>query len=335
VEDARAFLAEGQTQMDKGLYEEAVRTFRRGLFRARDLPVGHDLAPQLDQGLKAAEGAVIADRRRRVAGELHALVEKLRGEYGADWRPASEQRDLEMLCREFWARRQEIADNLYAGLRPAARRQVYDDLLDLALLGADLRVRLAPPSETAAARRSALQVLAEAEVLHGPTPVLDHERQRYALALGDMLAAQEAGRRMAARAPRTAWEHCALGRSLLRSATEPGPAALWPAWVGQCSLALAAAELERAVDLQPQSFWPHFYRGASALRLGRYEDAVTAFTACAALAPDLATVYHNRALAQAALGQTDRARRDCERALHLAPSHPEAQALRERLESGR
>jgi serine/threonine protein kinase len=336
VEDVKAALAEGQAQLDKGLPAEAARTFRRGLLRAGDWPVARELARELSLGLGAADRALAADARRRVAEELHAVADQLRGEYGADWRSVEEQRDLEAVCRVLWGRREEITHHLDRDVEPNRNRQIHDDLLDLALLWADLRVRLARRSQVAAAHREALEILAEAEALHGPSPVLDHQRQRHALAGGDPAAAAEAGRRAAARAPRTAWEHCALGRALLRTATkvEPVPGA-WPGLVRQCSLALAAAELQRAVDLEPQSLWPYFYRGACALRLGRYEEAVTAFTACTALAPGLATAFHNRALAEAALGRTDRAVRDCEEALRIAPGHPEARALRDRLQTGR
>jgi serine/threonine protein kinase/tetratricopeptide (TPR) repeat protein len=332
VEDARAALADGRAQLAKGLHEEAGRSFRRGLLRGGDWVLSPELTRQLSQGLQAADEAAAAAARARAAAALHAVAEQLRGEYGADGRSAAEQRDLEAVCRDLWGRRQEITGQLDQSLPPDVRRQVYDDLLDLALLWSDLRVRRARGAEAVAVRREGVEVLAQAETLHGPSPVLDHERRRYALALGDLEAAQEAGRRAAARAPQTAWEHGALGRSLLRSATEPGEA---PALVRGLSLALAAVELERAVDLQPQALWPHFYRGLCAFHLGRYEDAVTAFTACAALAPNLATVYHNRALAEAALGRTDRALRDCEKALRRAPNYPEARALWERLQAGR
>ena len=36
----------------------------------------------------------------------------------------------------------------------------------------------------------------------------------------------------------------------------------------------AADMLRRAVRLQPQGLWPHFYEGVCAYRLGRYDDAM-------------------------------------------------------------
>jgi tetratricopeptide (TPR) repeat protein len=81
----------------------------------------------------------------------------------------------------------------------------------------------------------------------------------------------------------------------------------------------AAAEFERALDLQPQDFWPNFYRGICSYRLQRYGDAVDAFRVCIALAPGSAACFYNRALAFASLGQSDRALHDYDRALQLDP----------------
>src|SRR5207244_12129283 len=60
-------------------------------------------------------------------------------------------------------------------------------------------------------------------------------------------------------------------------------------------------------------------QGICAYRLERYEDAVLAFTACAALAPEVAGCLYNRALAYQALGRSDRALHDYDAALQLDP----------------
>jgi tetratricopeptide (TPR) repeat protein len=99
-------------------------------------------------------------------------------------------------------------------------------------------------------------------------------------------------------------EHYARGRALLRS--------------GQ--LAEAAAELERAVGLQPQGFWPTFYQGVCAYRLQRYADAVSSFRVCIALAPQRAECYCNRGLAWDRQGQAASALADYDRALRLDPT---------------
>ena len=135
--------------------------------------------------------------------------------------------------------------------------------------------------------------------MFGPSPVLEAARRDIDGPIGPADIA-----RAAALPPRTAWEHCALGRSLLRSG----------------DLAAAAEEFERAVDRQPDDLWSNFYRGVCAYRLGRHEDAVNAFSICVTLAPETPECYYNRARARERLGQSERALRDYDRALQLAPT---------------
>jgi len=101
-----------------------------------------------------------------------------------------------------------------------------------------------------------------------------------------------------------AWPHYALARALVRAG----------------DLDRAAAEAERAVQLQPHGLWPNFYHGLCAFRRGRHADAVIAFSVCIGAAPDAAGGYYNRALALTALGQSTEANRDYERALRLDPT---------------
>ena len=96
----------------------------------------------------------------------------------------------------------------------------------------------------------------------------------------------------------------ALGRSLLQAGE-------WEQ---------AAAALDKAIELEPRSFWPNFYQGVCAYRQKRFEGAVVAFRVCVALAPDHAECYYNRALAHAALGRKDQAASDYGRALQRDPS---------------
>jgi tetratricopeptide (TPR) repeat protein len=197
--------------------------------------------------------------------------------------------------------------------------QARADLLDLAILGSSLRVRLAPPGQSRPAREQALETLDEAESLFGPSCVLCREREAHARALGRAGVAESAARRAAALPPHCAWEHCALGLLAFRAG----------------EFRRAAAEMDRALDLEPDGLWPNFYRGCCAHRLGRYEDAVTAFSVCVALAPRSAWCWCNRGLAHAALGRPDRARHDYARALRLDPGHEQARALLDRLDRGR
>jgi Tfp pilus assembly protein PilF len=257
--DAEAALAEGQGQMQRRAYGEAERTLSRGRARADGLPGSAGLRAALDEQLQQA-------RRARAAEDLHATADRLRFFAGADTHAARESPALEAECRDAWEARWLLADRQTAPLAADAEEQLRGDLLDLALLGAELT----RPRGDAEARR------AEAEGLLGPGPSVAH---------------------------RSAWEHVVRGRSLLGSG-DPGR---------------AAEELRRAAEMRPQDFWAHFYSGVCAYRRGQYADAVHAFDVAVALAPSSAECYSNRALAHAAGGETDLARRDYARALELAP----------------
>jgi serine/threonine protein kinase len=293
---ARTALTDGRRQMANRLWDEAVSTLRRGLSVARELPFQGDLAARLEGELRQAETQWTVAKRAAAVREFHELADRLRFLYGTEPVPPDGLRGLEASCRTVWANRGRIAERLDAGageLEPMVR----DDLLDLAILWADLQVRLAPPAGKAEARRGALAVLAEAEALFGASPVLDAERRLHG-------APRAPGVGSEARGAGTAWEHYALGRALLRSG-EPGR---------------AAREIGRAVRVEPQGLWPNFYQGLCAYRLGRYEDAATAFSVCIGAAPEAAACFYNRGLALAALGRPDQALDDFDQAVRLDPT---------------
>jgi len=129
-------------------------------------------------------------------------------------------------------------------------------------------------------------VLDEAEGLFGPSRVLVGQRQLCLEALGRVGEAAALRAQAEALAPRSAWEHSALGRSLLHK--------------GEVSAAVR--EFRRAMELRPQDFWPQFYEGVCAYRLGDHATAAAAFRTCVALVPDRAECFCNRGLALAALG---------------------------------
>src|SRR5262249_54094159 len=145
-------------------------------------------------------------------------------------------------------------------------QQLTTDLHDLAIIGAEVRVRLLG---MAAAGDEALRMLNDAEKLIGTSAVLWHERRRYALALEMDDLAHTAACHVAKLAPQTAWEHFTLGRTLLRDD----------------KLHEAAKQFEQALALEPQNFWPNFYQGVCAYRLKHFAEAVSAFRACVVLAP--------------------------------------------------
>ncbi len=281
--DAEAALAESGELLRRRDLAGTVTAINRGREQLPWLPWRHDLVEAFQQRASLVQ-------RAQTAEELHALAERLRFLVDPETLAPESRKGLEAQCRALWQARGQLTGDVEDA-------QLRDDLLDVALLGADLHVRLAPPTEAMTARHEALAILDEAVRDLGAGPVLARERQALASALGQASTTDVPP-------PRTAAEHYAVGRSLLRS--------------GQ--LTEAAAAFARALALQPQGFWPHFYQGTCAYRLGQVRDAVEAFHVCIALAPDRAECWCNRGLAYAALQQPDRAEQDYNRALELQPN---------------
>jgi serine/threonine protein kinase/tetratricopeptide (TPR) repeat protein len=288
---ARAALEAARGDFGRRDYAAARDECRRGLALVERLPFQHALTEGLRGQLQLVE-------RAETAQELHRFVERVRALYGADGQGTADLRAVEARCRGFWERAGQIVRRLAPRAGAAEGDQVRTDLLDLAVLWTNLRVRLAEKGGENAARREALTILDRAETLFGQSCVLDRERQAHETALGLTPA-----RPPAADPPRTAWEHFAVGRALLRAG----------------DLEAAEASFERALALEDRGLWPRFYQGACAYRRGRHEDAVLAFTACAALAPERAWCWYNRGLAYDAAGRADRALADYDRALRLDP----------------
>jgi tetratricopeptide (TPR) repeat protein len=283
-------LVEGRQHLAHHRLGEAARAFQRGLALTAPIPLSRELAGQLRAELRLAEGGQAAE-------ELHQLVDGLRPYYGLASPPSAEVSQVERACRLFWEHRHLIQQRLEPQLDPDLTRQMQTDLLDLAILWSDLRVRMAGDQEHAA-RREALEVLEQAEQLFGPNCVLDQERRTHTEALALPLPAQTTPM------PRSAWEHGALGRALLRA--------------GQ--LESAALHFQRALDLEPGNLWTHFASGLCAYRRTRFEDALMAFHACVALAPERAWGFYYRGLAYQELGNQERARQDFQTARRLDPT---------------
>jgi serine/threonine protein kinase/Tfp pilus assembly protein PilF len=300
-EEARTALHDGELRLHNHEYAEAVRTLERGRSLAQGLLAGRELEQQLSARLRLA-------RRALAAQDLSRLVDGVRFLYGIDPWPVARGAQLENHCRELWKARQLLGDRSGGELEAEVELRIQRDLLDLAILGADLHVRQSPNDQLPQARQEALQWLAEAEKLYGPSPILERERQRYAGALGLTELARQAAQRLPELPARTAWEHYALGQTWLRSG----------------DLAAAAAAFDQALALQPGDFWSNFYAGACAFRRQRYQDAVQAYHVCIALAPAAPECFFNRALAYTGLGKLAQAVSDYSRALELNPAWGEA-----------
>jgi serine/threonine protein kinase/Flp pilus assembly protein TadD len=282
---AAAAVREGKGLLDRRDYAAAATAFQRAAAILVDAPAA-ELAPEVRRGLRQAA-------RGLAARELHLRVEKLRYAYGEENLPADSLRALDEFCREAWSARQGLLDAGDVALEPDEEEQLRTDLLDVAVLWADFLTNPAAPGEARAKGPEALAVLTAAESLFGRTAVLARERRARGSPDGD-----------GDPEPKTARDHYAVGRWLLRSGDLGG----------------AAAELDKAVAMRPGDFWPWFWRGLCAYRRQGYDDAVTSYSVCIALAPDSAECYHNRALAHAARGQPERARADYDRALQLDPA---------------
>lgn len=299
TEQAERALRAGQVQMNRSEFEGAVRTLQQGLSAARELPFRHGLEAELNHQLHLAEKARAKAERAAAARELHRLADRVRFLYGDLDFTSKGLRSLAPSCRALWEGRQRIVQRLSNNGTSALEPVLRDDLFDLAIFYADLQVRLALPAGKVEAREQAVEVLNQAETLLGPSPVLDEERRFY----GGSVPARKPQAR-----PLTAWEHYALGRSLLRTG----------------KLEQAAGELEQAVRLEPQGLWPNFYQGLCAYRLGRFTDAVAAQSVCIGAAPEAAPSFYNRAVAFDALGYPERALCDYDQAVRLDPTFSEA-----------
>lgn len=293
--DAQASLSTGQDQLQKREYEQAAASFGRGLALTRALPLTGALQGELRRHQRRARQAAAAARLHGVADalRLHALDS-----------PSAALRVLEANCRRIWEARVAVLEQL-GGIEtvPEDQESIRTDLLDLAVIGADLHIRLAPADAASVAHAEALRWLDEAEAQWGASAVLCRQRARVADALGRSDEAQAAEQRARGLAPRTAWEHYALGRLLMRAGELPE----------------ADREFRLAMRLDPAGRWPCFYHGLCAFRRNDAQEARLAFSVCCALAPGVAEHFYNRALAQAALQRTAEALEDYGRALELDP----------------
>ena len=288
-------LEDGRARLRAGDFAEATRLLNAGLEQLRDLPKQEALAQTINEEL-------VRVRQAQLTQQLHHLADQVRWHYDADSLAPERLQTLARACAAIWAAREELRP--VTAEADARAEQLRTDFLDVAILGAALRVRLAASADPAEARRAALAVLREAESMFGASPALYRERLAHAQALGLTELVQQTQAAAAQSQPRTAWDHDALGRLCLRAGDFPG----------------ASAHFEEAVRLQPQSFWPYFYQGTGAFRAGQPAMAASAFRVCVALAPTKPECWYNRGLAYQAMNQLALAAQDYTRALELDPT---------------
>ena len=300
LSDAIGEFERGRLQAVTGDHKRADETIDRALLLLDSTAYIDRILPGARKTRDRLRTAREQNRRAEMVLQLHELAERVRFFYATGLTKSDAARKLEAQLALIWRERERIVQCLANEADQSTQGRLRADLLDLVILWAQLHIELADEAARSEAHREVLRTLAQAEDDCGPSPVLSEERRFHARAIGLQdevaLGAPEVS-------PRTAWECYALGRSRMRDG----------------ELESAAAMLDRAVALQPQSLWAQFYRGQCALRGHRYAEAIDAFGACVALAPE-AACYYNRSLAYAGLGVQSHARLDLERARELDPS---------------
>jgi serine/threonine protein kinase/Flp pilus assembly protein TadD len=299
-EGARHDLESGHEQMAKGDWERAKETFSRGLSAASTVPFSDHLQSELAEQLHLV-------REKQAAWNFHQLADKIRLNAVADSLTVHDLQELEKSCRVAWNSLPVMTTRL-GDLDGEDRQRIRADFLELAVMDASLQVRLASKREEQPARESALHVLEQAEETFGPSPLLCHEQQAHAEALGLAEVAHQAETKATRLPPPTSWERCALGRSHLQSG----------------NLDAAAREFKEAVRLEPGGLWPNYYYGVCVYRLHRAKEAIPAFSVCMGAVshkaePVQAQVLYNRALAYGETGAIPEAIEDYDRALILDP----------------
>jgi serine/threonine protein kinase/Flp pilus assembly protein TadD len=296
VQEVQVDLEDGRKFRSEHRFAEAVRVLDRGLKRAAVSPAPSSLTGALNLELRLA-------KRGQGVTELHRLADRVRFHYGIQMPTGEEASKLVRSIQRIWEEREFLLDTDPGSLGPEIEEEARRDLLELAMVWADLQVRLAPRNQADDARQEARRILDRAASVCGSSPALERERRAYTFDTARPVPADAMDP-----APGSAWDHYNLGRSHLR----------------QGQIQEAELEFQRTLELRPQDFWPNFYQGLCAYELGRFEDAVAAFRTCIALTPRSAECYYNRARAADALGRPQQAISDYGHALALDPTLSEA-----------
>jgi tetratricopeptide (TPR) repeat protein len=292
---------QGRERMQLDQFEFAVESFQRAQDLAHGLPGSAALAADIADKIR------VAGRAAQVR-KLRPIVNELRLRYLTEtFPPHSRQADeLDAACRNAWEMRDLLASPSTAELLPHFKGQIEVDLMDLAILWPEFRVRLAPASRKPERHKDALAALADAARRFGPNVVLDYEQMYHAVQLKDKATAERFRKAAQARPPATGWEHFALGRYHLREGKLPE----------------AARELQRVLELEPFNFFGHYYMGACWLRGGQWLPAVAEFSVCLGQAGPAdrsprAQSHLFRGMAWVGLASADAALRDFDAALRL------------------
>lgn len=239
----------------------------------------------------------LVERHERLARRVRGVVDRLRWLSRRESLDRRTAQSLDAMCHAMWEYRAPVlraapAQNSTPHVSPR------EDLLDLAILWADLQVFLALPGDQSDAHVKAADLLDGVLREFGANPVVAYERRRHRRAASGGSSGVEGGAEATLPSVRNSWEHYALGRSLLlRGDAED-----------------AHAILSRGAAADPRCFWLQFALGECCEELGRLEEAAAAYSACIALAPKTAESYQRRSEVYAKGGLWELARRDQEQA---------------------
>ncbi len=272
-------LGEAQTRFSKGDFAEVKGALTAALEKARQEHLTGAVPQEMESLLhRAARGLAVV--------ELHKLADELR--FWAD--PAAlspnQRAALANSCGKVWAQRTALADASLGPLPDNLETQVREDLLDVALLWAEL---------TDTPTEAPIQALKDAEAMLGASPVLSWERKKLCEPGTVVPPPTEA--------VKTAWEFHALGRALMHAGRYVD----------------AAGKFQQSIDLQPQSFWPMFYSGICLCQTGDPTEALSRLSVCVSKSPSSPECFYNRAIVYERLGKDAQAIEDYEKALKLRP----------------
>ncbi len=287
-DEVQASIREARGLCDRGRYSDAEQRIRQALERAEVFPRHSGQVDELRGLLQIAQRGERAD-------DIHRLAETCRFRFGVDPPTGPEADVLIRNVPTIWNDRHLLLARNSAPLSPKVEESIRADLLELVATWADVRIRLAQPSELATGRREVLEFLDEARNVCGRSFLLDRLWTSLARQAGRPIDPDETET-----PPRSAFDHYDLGRSYLR----------------ERRFDAAAEQFRQSLIDRPGDFWPNFYLGLSSYRLRRFDDAATAFTVCIAVdEPHRAQSYFNRALTNEALGRNEAAIKDYSRAI--------------------
>ncbi|MBI1323473.1 protein kinase [bacterium] len=264
-----------------GLHDDALERLARIKMQALDLP-------GLRNGIDAIETTETQLRQSRSLAALNDKSERFRLAFRNRILSGENREKITEDCRKIWSLRDELiqAADFAADRAPESRDRVKRQLIEIAVLLADLTVREESPNS----RREATMILAEAEDRFGPQFALSLAR----VSIDSRAAWQRDVSLPPALQPSNAWEYDQLGQFHFRNGRT----------------AEAADAFEKAVMLEPGQFWYQFDLAICRHERSEWQRSLTAWAAAVALRPDSAICRFDRGFTFESMGRIDDALAD-------------------------